>query len=103
MLIVVATAGCTVFGKPFGDPGGDLSLIGPMRPLCKQGRAMYFGQVRNTGPLEVRDATAIVDVYGAFATGIRIRTQVQGNLDTFTCINKTQRVRVAWFWQTAIG
>lgn len=64
MIGVAVAAGCTVFDKPFADPVGELSLIGEVFPLCKSGRAFYFGHVRNTGPLEIRDATAVVDVFG---------------------------------------
>lgn len=63
VLLAAAAAGCTIFGEPFDDPSVELSIIGGERKFCKDGRALIFGHVRNTGELEARDITAVASVF----------------------------------------
>ncbi len=61
---LLAVGGCTSIWGGFDDPEGELSLVGEPFEGCTGGRAYFFGTARNTGQLEVRNSTAIVDVFG---------------------------------------
>lgn len=63
IVLLLASAGCTLMGFGFDDPVGEMSLVGDLDATCSGGMIFYFGNARNTGDVTLRDVVAYVDAY----------------------------------------
>lgn len=83
LFLAAALAGCTSMGYGFDDPAGEVSVVGDPFESCEAGRIFLFGKARNTGDLEVRNLTAIADLFGGDGAFLgRFQAPVSAGVET---------------------